>query len=193
MKIGYLRSDAPVEELQTKLEALEKAGCERVLVDTGQKGDHHAGTLGAILSRLSDGDSLILWSLDAVACSMPQLIQLALELDARNVRLRSLSEGFDTAGKYRPGIITLLRYLQQFQNQLTKRYETLTDALAGRRPGRPRSLSKDDVERARSLVDEGLSIDEAARQFQVSRATLYRYLQDRDRLISGFVPTSIGI
>ncbi|MQA11649.1 MAG: TetR family transcriptional regulator [Pseudonocardiaceae bacterium] len=53
----------------------------------------------------------------------------------------------------------------------------------GRRPGRPPSLSRDDV--ARAAIDEGmtnLSMPTVAGRLGVSHSTLYRYVHDRDDL-----------
>ena len=54
----------------------------------------------------------------------------------------------------------------------------------GRRPGRPASLTRDDV--ARAALDEGvaqLSMPTVARRLGVGHSTLYRYVHDRDDLL----------
>jgi AcrR family transcriptional regulator len=54
----------------------------------------------------------------------------------------------------------------------------------GRRPGRPPSLSRDDV--ARAALDEGvvnLSMPAVAKRLGVGHSTLYRYVHDRDDLL----------
>ncbi|MEU5691908.1 TetR/AcrR family transcriptional regulator [Actinosynnema sp. NPDC020468] len=54
----------------------------------------------------------------------------------------------------------------------------------GRRPGRPPSLTRDDV--ARAALDEGmenLSMPSVARRLGVGHSTLYRYVHDRDDLV----------
>lgn len=54
----------------------------------------------------------------------------------------------------------------------------------GRRPGRPPSLTRDDV--ARAAIDEGvanLSMPSVARRLGVGHSTLYRYVHDREDLL----------
>ncbi len=54
----------------------------------------------------------------------------------------------------------------------------------GRRPGRPPSLTRDDV--ARAALDEGvvnLSMPAVAKRLGVGHSTLYRYVHDRDDLL----------
>jgi AcrR family transcriptional regulator len=55
--------------------------------------------------------------------------------------------------------------------------------VAGRRPGRPPTLTREDV--ARAALEEGmerLSMPAVARRLGVSHSTLYRYVRDRDDL-----------
>ena len=40
----------------------------------------------------------------------------------------------------------------------------------------PRALSPKDVEQAKALVKDGTDLEEVAKQFNVSRATIYRYV-----------------
>jgi DNA invertase Pin-like site-specific DNA recombinase len=178
VNIGFLRSTASMDELREEMAALEKAGCERIVVDNNPIANPQQGMLGAVVSRLSPGDSLVVWSLDSVANSMPELVGLALRLEARNVRFRSLADGFDTYGRHRAVLKATLAKLQEFERQLEIRHELEAKAHHARRVGRPRSLSPEDVGRARVLINEGRTMDEVSREFQVSRATLYRYLEE---------------
>ncbi|MFC4851967.1 TetR family transcriptional regulator [Actinophytocola glycyrrhizae] len=59
-----------------------------------------------------------------------------------------------------------------------------TESRTGRRPGRPPSLTRNDV--ARAALAEGLanlSMPTVARRLGVSHSTLYRYVHDRDDLL----------
>lgn len=176
MNIGFLRAPLSMDEMRDEMDALEKAGCERIVVDSAPAAHLPSGMLAAVLSRLSSGDTLLVWGLDSVANSMPELVELALQLEDRNVRLRSLHDGFDTHGKSRAVLKSFLQQLQEFQQQSYLRHEA--EAAAARRVGRPRSLSPEKLERAHHLLAEGHNMDEVAKEFQVSRATLYRYLHE---------------
>lgn len=58
------------------------------------------------------------------------------------------------------------------------------ESRTGRRPGRPPSLTRDDV--ARAALDEGVvtvSVPAVARRLGVGHSTLYRYVHDRDDLL----------
>jgi DNA invertase Pin-like site-specific DNA recombinase len=173
MNIGFLRHPS-TDELRDEMDALEKAGCERIVVDNAPFANLQSGMLGTVIGWLSSGDTLVVWSLDSVANSMPELIDLALQLESRNVRLRSLQDDFDTRGRNRAVVKSTLQQLQEFQRQSELRHKSV--AAAARRVGRPRALTPEKLERAQQLLAEGRNMDEVAKEFQVSRATLYRYL-----------------
>jgi DNA invertase Pin-like site-specific DNA recombinase len=178
MNIGFLRSNASMDELRDEMTALEKAGCERIVVDNASEPNAQAGMLGAVISRLSSGQSLIVWTLESVANSMPELIDLVLQLEEKNVRFRSLTEGFDSQGRNRATIKAIFTQLKQFESGLALRLQNETQSRFGRRVGRPRALSSEHIRRARELVEQGQAMDDVAREFRVSKATLYRYLSE---------------
>jgi DNA invertase Pin-like site-specific DNA recombinase len=177
--VGFLRKLRSVDDLSDEMTALENAGCERIVVETGHPpGDGTGGLLGTVVERLSDGDTLTVFSLEAVAGSLRELIDLALDLEGRNVRFRSLSEGFDTHGRQRVAIRATLVQLREFKQRVVSRRQSEAASKQDRRVGRPRSLSPNDIESARSLIKQGSSLDDVARKFNVSRATIYRYLEN---------------
>jgi DNA invertase Pin-like site-specific DNA recombinase len=177
MNVGFLRNTDSSEQLQEEIAKLEKAGCERIVVDNNAVSDPHEGMLGALISRMSSGDALVVLSLDTITNSMPELVDLVLEMEAKNLRLQSLAEGFDSHGKHRASTKALFSQLLQFQQQLEARLRNEAATLSARRVGRPKSLSTEQIEAAREMVKGGRPMDEVAQHFGISRATLYRYLE----------------
>lgn len=180
MNVGYLHSTASMEELKEELAAFERIGCQRIVVDNAPNLEGRIETLKALVERLGAGDTLIVNSMVEVADSMPEFVKLILELEERGVRFRSLAERFDTSSKHRAILKTVLQQLQELQEMLIRRHEAAAHAAARHRVGRPKSLSHEAIYQARALIKQGRNIDEVARQFRVSRATLYRYLGTGD-------------
>ena len=91
MTVGYVRVSTQEQE-GLQRDALEKAGCERLFVDTA------SGTLGsrpaldAMLEHLRPGDTVVVWRLDRLGRSLWHLIGLVGGVEARGVQLRSLTE-----------------------------------------------------------------------------------------------------
>jgi DNA invertase Pin-like site-specific DNA recombinase len=174
MQVGYLRSSGRCDALKEKLAVLEKAGCDRIVMDHGSLSDEPAELILLISGSLQAGDTLVVCGMEDVASSLSQLVSFLLDLDSRKVRFRSLSEGLDTAGKQGEVARTFLRKLQTFE----ERAEDLAGQAASRRrrAGRPKSLCAQDIDEVRKLLQQGESISELAEKFRVSKATLYRYL-----------------
>jgi DNA invertase Pin-like site-specific DNA recombinase len=125
------------------------------------------------------------WSLDDVADSVGELVALVLELEHRNIRFRALADGFDSRGKNKTALKMVFKELEAFQERLAMRLEGGLSKSGGRRIGRRRALSREDDQRACALVKQGQSLDAVAKQFRVSRATLYRYLEQIKKGILG--------
>ncbi len=174
MIVGYLKSAVSSDEMGDEISALEDAGCERIVLDSSYSEGPGADMLRAVINRLDDGDGLVVWSLDSVANTMASLVELILQLDGRNIQFRSLKEGFDSHGQHRSVLRATFQQLRQFERQVEARHR---EERRGRRVGRPRALSEEDVDRARRLLKEGRVMDDVARELNVSRATLYRYIE----------------
>ena len=178
MNIGYIRTTASVDELRDEFAAFERLGCERIVVDNAPNINLRIGTLRAVIARLGAGDTLVVHSMAEIANSISELIQLIVEIDAGGVHLHALAERFDTRGEQGDVVLALLRQLHQVEDRLAQRRRDLIH-LSSRRVGRPKALSGEDASRARDLIKQGLSVDEVAQRFRVSRATLYRYLDSK--------------
>ena len=171
MIIGYIRIGQSLDDHQDEIVALEKEGCEHVFMDYGAAGPNP--TLAAVLGDLAAGDALFVWSLDNIATSLNELISIIGELTRGRIRLRALSEEFDTQGS--TAVVKLIKRLQDFQARSAARSAPRESSV---RVGRPRALSEDDVRQATSLLNEGKPLDIVAQMFGVTRPTLQRYLTE---------------
>jgi DNA invertase Pin-like site-specific DNA recombinase len=96
MLIGYARVSTSDQDLSLQVEALTKAGCEKIFADkaSGAKSDRPGLTDALQFAR--GGDTLVIWKLDRLGRSIRSLIEIAAGLSAQNVDFRSLTDGFDT-------------------------------------------------------------------------------------------------
>src|SRR5687768_3483586 len=98
------------------MSALEEAGCERIVVESGNIANPEM--FKSLARGLSPGDCVVVLNLLAVASSLSEFVGLAAELGSRDIRLRALSEEFDTHGPHSDAIRSLLWQLLRFEQQI---------------------------------------------------------------------------
>lgn len=176
--VGYARVSTREQNTALQLDALKEAGCERVFEDqiSGTKAERPG--LAQALDYLRAGDTLVVWRLDRLARSMKQLIETVTLLHSRNIELRSLHESIDTTSPTGRLTFHLFASLSEFERDLvsTRTKAGLDAARArGRKGGRPRKLTPDDVKAAGALLKGGLPFADVARRMNVKPQTLYNY------------------
>ena len=81
MLVGYARVSTQDQNPQLQLDALEKAGCERVFIEKASGAQRDRPELGAALGYMRSGDTLVVWKLDRLARSLKQLIETVEDLE----------------------------------------------------------------------------------------------------------------
>src|SRR3712207_9559512 len=97
MLIGHARISTQDQTLTLQQDALEKAGCDRIFSDrvsSGTKAERKG--LSEALSHLRSGDTLVVWRLDRLCRSLPQLIDPGTTLHAKGIGVKSIQEQIDT-------------------------------------------------------------------------------------------------
>src|SRR5919197_789196 len=183
MLIGYARVSTNEQNLDLQRDALLKAGVAAKDIYT----DKITGTtaqrpgLDQALSHLRAGDTLIVWRLDRLGRSLKHLIETVTKLKQQGIAFKSLTENIDTATATGTLVFQIFGALAEFErNLITERTVAGLDAARarGRTGGRPRrNPSSGRVAMAKKLYrDRTLSIPEILKTLNVSKATLYRWL-----------------
>ena len=81
MRIGYARVSTRDQNLELQLEALNKAGCERIFTDKLSGTEVERPGLKEALSHLREADTLVVWKLDRLGRSVKGLVDLVNELE----------------------------------------------------------------------------------------------------------------
>jgi len=115
---------------------------------------------------------------------MKDLIELVNYFEENDIKLISSKENFDTSTPQGRLMMTVFQTFSQFERDLIveRTKEGLQSARArGRKGGRPRVKQKG-IDKAIKLYDtEIYSLAEIEEMSGVSKATLYRYLQERKK------------
>lgn len=184
--IGYARVSTDDQKLDLQLDALNKAGCEKIYDDymSGAKAERPG--LTKALDQCRSGDTLVVWRLDRLGRSIKNLIDLAELLEQRGIGLKSCQEAIDTNTSGGKLIFHMFGALAEFErNLLRERTRAGLDAARarGRTGGRPKVLDLKARNLAISLYDsKAHSIKDICSMMKIGKTTLYSYLGTRDEV-----------
>jgi DNA invertase Pin-like site-specific DNA recombinase len=178
--IGYARVSTGEQDTALQLDALQKAGCEKLFEDkaSGVKTDR-PGLTDAI-SYVRDGDTLTVWKLDRLGRSMKHLIEIVTELEAKGVGFRSITENIDTTISGGRLVFHLFGALAQFERDLIRERTRVGLQAAeerGRRGGRQAVVTPEKLAKARPHLAAGLNVCEAAARVKIGKTALYQALK----------------
>jgi DNA invertase Pin-like site-specific DNA recombinase len=180
MMIGYARVSTSDQNLDLQLDALTKAGCERIFEEHASGARDDRPQLAAALSHARAGDTLVVYKLDRLGRSIRSLIDFTNGLRERKVEFRSVSDGIDTSTPAGRFYFHILAALAEMERDLI-RERTVAGLVAararGRVGGRKPRLSDKQVAQARKMLDDPTTtISAVAEKMGVNRATIYRAL-----------------
>ena len=182
MLVGYARVSTQDQKPELQLDALRKAGCERIFSDKASGAQRDRPELSAALSYMRDGagDVLVVWKLDRLARSLKQLIETVEDLGTRGIGFRSLTEAIDTTSAGGRLTFHIFGAMAEFERSIIReRTRAGLDAARarGRKGGRPPALSKKDVAAAQAMLsDPDITMEDVAARMKVAPSTLYRHL-----------------
>ena len=173
--IGYARVSTKEQDLSLQLDALSKYGCDRIFTDKISSVKERQGLTDA-LGYLRDGDTLVVWKLDRLCRSLPDLIKISEQIRTTGAQLVSITESIDTSTPAGRLYFNILGALGQMERELIQERVKAGLAAARRRgkiPGKPR-VSEEKLELARRELSAGRTYPEVARILGVHPQTLYR-------------------
>ena len=180
MQIGYARVSTQEQDLSLQLDALERAGCEKIFTEKASGAQRDRPELFAALEYIRFGDTLVVWKLDRLARSLRQLIDTIDSLNARKIGFRSLTESIDSTTPGGKLIFHIFGALAEFERAVIRERTNagLASARArGKLGGRPPALKANDIIAAKALLrDPNITVEEAAKQLRIAPSTLYRHI-----------------
>lgn len=182
-KIAYARVSTRDQNLDRQISLLEEEGVNKIFKERASGSSRHRPELESALSCLREGDQLIVTSMDRLARSLVDLHQLVDELTSRDVSVKFLKEGQIYSKNATPLaklMLGLLGSVAEFERAIIRERQAEGIARAKQRgvyKGRSKTLTSEEEMRVRALIDDGVPKAKVARDFGISRTTLYRYLR----------------
>ena len=179
MKIGYARISTKDQKFDLQIDALENAGCEKIFRDAASGAKAKRPGLDEAVNFARKGDVIVVWKLDRLGRSLKHLISTVNELSGEGIGFESLEEKLDTTTANGKLLFHIFGALAEFERELIRERTNagLKAARArGRNGGRPKSLSQEDEQMVKKLLDDKtIPIRDICERFQISKSTLYKY------------------
>ena len=185
MLLGYARVSTKDQNLDLQLDALRSHGCEKFFTDTVSGAKSVRPGLDKILKEARPKDVIVIWKLDRLGRSLKHLVELVAELNQRDIGLRSLNDPIDTTTAQGRLVFNIFASLAEFEREIIRERTNAGLAAArarGRVGGRKPGLDEDAQRKARiaaSYYEEGMPVNQIAKDLDISKATLYKYLRFR--------------
>jgi DNA invertase Pin-like site-specific DNA recombinase len=186
MDIGYARVSTHSQKDDSQVDELNAYGCDRVFTDTAS-GKHAARPkLDDALAYARPGDVLVITRLSRAMRSLRHLLELAEQLQEREIGLKVLKQDIDTTTPTGRLVFHILGAIDEFQRELIVEgtHEGLASARArGRVGGRRHKLNGRQAATVKRMYSatgpdgrRAHTVQEIAETVGVHRATVYRYL-----------------
>ena len=178
MLIGHARVSTTGQKLEARIEQLRNAGCERIHLENRTGYGRKRVRLERVLSDISDADTLIVTSLDRLARSTHDLLEITRSSEAQGANFKSLREPWaDTTSPTGKFLLTV--FFRAFRTRTQSRQGpnrsgTTVRAQARVRFGRKPKLTTHQRSEVARMLNEGRSIRSIARHFNVGVATIDR-------------------
>ncbi len=85
MKFGYARVSTREQNLALQLDALRRAGCEKIFQEHVSGAKAERVELARLLEEVREGDVIVIWKLDRLGRSLRHLVSLVHGLMERGV------------------------------------------------------------------------------------------------------------
>ena len=184
--LAYVRVSSVDQDTSRQIEALNEIGYDKLYEDKASGKDMHRPKLKEALEYLRAGDTLAVHSLDRLARNLADLLKLVKELTAKGITVRFLKENLtftnDKSDHMATLMLSMLGAFAEFERSLIRERQLEGIAIAkkaGAYKGRKQSLTDTQISelRAKDELNHGKGRTTLAKEFGVSRETLYRYLK----------------
>ncbi len=191
MNIGYARVSTSDQDTALQLDALHVAGVQRVYSEHGS-GVGPRPQLHRALRRLRTGDVLVVWKIDRMARSLPDLLRILEKLKDCGAGLRSLTEPIDTSTPMGEFVLQVLGAVAQLERAMIRERVIAGQVAFVKRGGvfgRPKLLTPEQETDVIKKVNAGETMSSVARSYNVSLIVVRRILDEAEgRYNTGKMP-----
>jgi DNA invertase Pin-like site-specific DNA recombinase len=178
--VGYIRVSTFEQNTDRQLEGIQ---LDKVFTDKASGKDTKRPELELLIQYVREGDTVVVHSMDRLARNLDDLRQTVQKLTGQGIRIQFVKESLTFTGEDSPManlMLSVMGAFAEFERALIRERQREGIALAKQRGvyrGRKRSLSDKEIAEVRRRIDAGEKKAKIARDYGISRETLYQYLK----------------
>jgi len=183
-RIGYARVSSREQNLDSQIDMLTKAGCEKIFEDKASGARESRPGWDKLLEFLRPGDTIVVSELSRMTRSLMHMLSLVKELEQKDVQIVSLREHIDTSTATGRAFLSIMGAISQMERELKAERAASGRAAArarGKTGGRPRTDPKL-LNKARILYeDSDYTAAEVCKTFGIGRRTFFKFLDEMSK------------
>ena len=177
MVFGYVRVSTIQQNTDRQLETLTAYGVDRLFEEHLSGKDLNRPKLKQMLDTLREGDTVVVTSVDRIARSAKDLLNLVDHIHSQGAHFKSLDNNIDTSKDMGKFILTILAAVAELERATILERQRQGIEIAkreGRYKGRKRKEMQNFDKVYQQWFDHKISVEQAAKLLDISRATFYR-------------------
>lgn len=181
---GYARVSTLDQNLDTQLDALQKAGCDDIFQDkiTGVSTSRPA--LDTLLAQLRSGDTVMVARFFRLGRSRDHLINLLGDFARKGVHFKALDLGVDSSTPAGKLVLQIFAALAEYDRESILEKTRAGQLLAkakGKHIGRPMGLDVEKFAKVKKALERGLSVAETVSLTGISISSVKRYRKQLEK------------
>ena len=184
MRIGYARVSTQDQSLDLQVDALKKAGCNRIFKEKISGKRNSRPELQKMLDTLREKDTVVVYKLDRISRSTRHLIELVESFEDMGIEFVSLEDQIDTTTPMGRFFFRMMASIAELERDiLSERTKAGLEAARarGRVGGRPR-VDPDKIQVALKMYEsKEYTLSEIKKATGIGSTTLYRYVHKKRR------------
>jgi DNA invertase Pin-like site-specific DNA recombinase len=178
-KIGYVRVSSFDQNVERQLEGVI---LDKKFTDKASGKDSNRPALTELLNYAREDDTIIVHSMDRLARNLDDLRQIVQNLNKQKIKIQFIKENLTFTGEDSPMsnlLLSVMGAFAEFERSLIKERQKEGIELAKAKnlyKGRKPSLNAEQVELVKQQIHLGIPKAKIARDFKISRRTLYQYI-----------------
>ncbi len=182
MEIGYIRVSTYEQHMDRQLEGMQ---LDKIYRDVVSGKDTNRPELQNCLTNLREGDTLHVHSIDRLTRNLRDLLRLLEDMSTQGVSVRFHKEKLvfsNNASPFQTLHLQIIGAVAEFERAFIRERQREGIAIAkakGKYKGRKATLSDDLLRDISQRVERNEQVTSLAREYGVSRQTIYRRLRAR--------------